>query len=66
MSEKIIALSKGDIKEVKCVYASGYNSHYYTIVYDNSNGRYIGEIEDTSWEKCNFKRKLYELIETNG
>lgn len=63
MSIKIIKL---DGKEYKCRYGSGYNNHYYTTVYDNVDGRYIGELEDTSWEKCNFESKLKKLVQDNG
>ena len=64
--EKIIKLRDCHIKEVKCCHTSGYNSHNYTIIYDNETGRYIGEIEDCYWEDSSFSRKLKKLVETEG
>lgn len=62
MSNKKIVL-KG--KAYNCRYGSGYNNHYYTTVYDDSNGRYIGELEDISWEDSNFMKKLEKLVTEN-
>lgn len=32
--------------EYRCVFFYGYDSHYYTTVYENSNGKYVGELVD--------------------
>lgn len=63
MSYKKITL-KG--KTYNCRYGSGYNNHYYTVVYDDADGRYIGELEDINWEHTNFKSKLEKLVELNS
>lgn len=42
-----------------------YNNHYYTTIYDDADGRYIGELEDTSWEHSNFMNKLEKLVTEN-
>ena len=66
MAEKIIQLKECHISEVKCCDTSGYDSHRYTIIYDNSNGRYIGELQDCNWGDSSFMRKLKKLVETEG
>lgn len=53
--------------EYKCVFFYGYNDHYYATIYDNSNGGYIGQLEDTksSIDDDTLKKKICYLIETN-
>lgn len=63
MSNKKIKLND---KVYNCRYGSGYNNHYYTTVYDDSNGRYIGELEDIAWDNVNFMKKLAALVTENG
>lgn len=52
-------------KVYNCRYGSGYNNHNYTTIYDDADGRYIGELEDTSWEHSNFMNKLKKLVTEN-
>lgn len=53
-------------KTFKCRYSSGYNNHNYTIVHDNADGRYVGELEDSHWDSASFMGKLKELVKNNG
>lgn len=66
MSEKIIKLKKSHIKEVKCCDTAGYDGHRYTIVYDNDNGRYIGELQDVTWNDRKFMYMLENLVNVEG
>lgn len=64
--EKVVTVTvnKKNIN-TKCKSASGYDSHYYMIVYDNDNGRYIGEMQDVYFEDSNFKTKLKKFLKLN-
>lgn len=63
MAEKIININYCGIKQIKCYSTSGYNGHSYTIIHDNSNGKYIGELEDISYYSDSFNKKVKKLID---
>lgn len=61
--ENIINLNYKGIKVIKCYSTSGYNGHSYTIIHDNANGRYVGELEDTPTNSSSFMYKVKKLID---
>ena len=66
MAEKIITV-KVDKKElnIKCKETSGYDGHTYTIIYDNDDGRYIGEMQDINCRDSDFTNKLKKFLKLN-
>lgn len=66
MAEKVVdvKINKKNLN-IKCKEASGYDSHYYTIIYDNNDGRYLGEMQDVYLSDGNFKTKLKEFLRLN-
>lgn len=66
MSEKIVNIIVNNKKlNIKCKNASGYDGHTYTIIYDNENGRYVGEIQDLYLDDRCFKTKLKDFLKLN-
>lgn len=49
-------------KNYKCRFMYGYNDHYYCVVYDNSNGRFLGEIVDIRKGDSDVKERVSEVI----
>ena len=66
MAEKVVdvKINKKNLN-IKCKEASGYDSHCYTIIYDNNDGRYLGEMQDVYLSDGNFKTKLKEFLRLN-
>lgn len=66
MTEKVLVIKLDKTEcNVKCKETIGYDSHYYTIVYDNNDGRYLGEMQDVYLSDMNFKTKLKKFLKLN-
>lgn len=42
----------------------GYNSHYYLTIFNNTNGEYLGEIQDIR-ETDDWKSRVKQFIDAN-
>lgn len=49
-------------KNYKCRFMYGYNDHYYGVVYDDSNGRFLGEIVDIRKGDCDTQQRVVEFV----
>lgn len=58
---------KVDDVEYKCVFFYGYNDKYYATIYDNNDGRYVGQLENVRTTICSdlLKNKICTLLENN-
>lgn len=63
MSEKIFNISGVNYK---CIFMYGYNDHYYATVYNDDEGRYIGQIVDIESCDKNVERRLINFLKTSG
>lgn len=58
-SEKILTING---IPYKCTFFTGYNSHYYCTVYDDRDGRYLGQIADIKYYDSNIKSRVSSFV----